>query len=37
MELKEVDTKNFEDKVTKTNTIVLVDFLEFYCQKMEVA
>ena len=31
MELKEVDTKNFEDKVTKTNNIVLVDFFATWC------
>ncbi len=31
MELKEVNSKNFEEKVTKTNNLVLVDFFASWC------
>ncbi len=31
MELKEVDTESFEDKVTKTDNVVLVDFWASWC------
>lgn len=31
MELKDLDAKNFEDKVTKTNNIVLIDYYATWC------
>lgn len=31
MELKDLDAKSFEDKVTKTNNIVLIDYYATWC------
>ena len=31
MELEKIDSKNFEEKVTKTNNLVLIDFFATWC------